>query len=103
MGATAVAVMVRHEKDIVKAFRAAGAVSLPTAKPLGALGLEESRHLERLQRHEVIRTGAPGTWYLDEFAWTERGLRRRRIGMVVLVISLIILAFGLGLLPVSRP
>ena len=79
MGATAVAVMVRHEKDIVKIFQSAGAVNAGGAKPLGALGLEESRHFARLERNGVIRKGEPGTWYLDEAAWTERGLRRRRI------------------------
>jgi len=99
MGATAVAVMVRHEKDIVRILQSAGAVNAAGATPLGALGLEESRHFERLERNGVIRKGEPGTWYLDEAAWTERGLRRRRIAAVLLVVSLLVLAFGLGLLP----
>jgi hypothetical protein len=103
MGATAVAVMIRHEKDIVKIFQSAGAVNIDGAKPLGALGLEESRHFERLERHGVIRKGAPGTWYLDEVAWKERGLRRRRIAVVLLAVSLFALALGLGLLPATRP
>lgn len=102
MGATAVAVMVRHEKDIVKAFQSAGALNAATAKPLGALGLEESRSFERLQRHDVIRQGPPGTWYLDQAAWTERGLRRRRIAVVLIAVSLFILALGLGLIPATR-
>ncbi len=51
----------------------------------------------------MIRKGAPGTWYLDEAAWTERGLRRRRIGLVLLVVSLFALALGLGLLPSGPP
>lgn len=99
MGATAVAVMVRHEKDIVNIFQSAGAQSAANAKPLGALGLEESRHFERLRRADVIRTGSPGTWYLDQVAWTERTLKRRRIGLVLLAVSLFALALGLGLLP----
>ena len=99
MGATAVAVMIRHEKDIVKVFQSAGATSAATAKPLGALGLDESRHFERLHRHEVIRKGAPGTWYLDQGAWNARGQRRRRVGLVLLAVSLFALALGLGLLP----
>jgi hypothetical protein len=103
MGAAAVAVMVRREKDIVTLFRSAGAVNAAAAKPLGALGLEESHHLARLQRENVIRSGPPGTWYLDEAAWTERTLKRRRIGLVFLVVSLFALALGLGLLPATRP
>ena len=99
MGATAVAVMIRHEKDIVKIFQSAGAVNPGGAKPLGALGLEESRHFARLERNGVIRKGESGTWYLDQAAWTERGLRRRRIAVVLLVVSLFVLALGLGLLP----
>jgi len=103
MGATAIAVMIRHEKDIVKIFQSAGAVNAANAKPLGALGLEESRHFQRLQRGNVVRNGPPGTWYLDETAWTERMLKRRRIGLVMLVVSLFVLALGLGLLPFTRP
>jgi hypothetical protein len=99
MGAAAVAVMVRREKDIVQAFQSAGAVSLVAAKPLGSLGLEESRHFDRLRRAEVIRNGPPGTWYLDQANWTERMLKRRRIGLVLLAVSLFVLALGLGLLP----
>lgn len=99
MGATAVAVMVRHEKDLVKIFQSAGAVSAATAKPLGALGLEESRHFERLRRADVIRNGSPGAWYLDQANWTDRMLKRRRVGLVLLAVSLFALAIGLGLLP----
>lgn len=99
MGAAAVAVMIRREKDIVQVFQSAGAVSSETAKPLGALGLEESRHFSTLERAGIIRKGAPGTWYLDQTAWSERMLTRRRIGVMLLVMSLLALAFGLGLLP----
>ena len=74
-----------------------------TARPLGALGLEESRHFERLQRAGVVRKGPPGAWYLDETAWTERMLKRRRIGLVLLVVALFALALGLGLIPATRP
>jgi hypothetical protein len=103
MGTTAVAVMVKHEKDIVRVFRSSGATNAAAARPLGALGLEESRHVGRLQRDGILRTGSPGTWYLDEAAWAERMLKRRRIGVVMLVVSLFALALGLGLLPVTRP
>ena len=61
MGAALVAVVVRHEKDLVKIFKSAGAVSAANAEQLGALGLEESRHFERLRRADVIRNGSPGT------------------------------------------
>ena len=99
MGATAVAVMVRHEKDVVRAFEAAAATSAVAAKPLGALDLEESRHFERLRRHGVIKPGAPGTWYLDQHAWASRQHLRRRIALVMLAVALFALALGLGLLP----
>lgn len=103
MGAAAVAVMVRREKDIVQAFRSAGAVSGAAAKPLGALGLDETRHFERLRGDGVVRNGPAGTWYLDEAAWAERMLKRRRIGLVLLVVCLFVLALGLGLIPATRP
>lgn len=55
-------VRIRREQDIVAAFERAGATNYSAARPLGAVGLEESRHLERLQRVGVIRPGEPGTW-----------------------------------------
>ena len=50
-------VRIRHEKDIVEAFERAGATSFANARPLGALGLEETRHLERLQAAQLERQG----------------------------------------------
>jgi hypothetical protein len=102
MGAPAVAGMIRREKDIIAAFQAMGALDAASARPLGALGLDESRHLDRLQRHGVIRKGSPGTWFVDEAAWTELGVKRRRIAVVLLAVSLFMLALGLGLLPATR-
>ena len=95
-------VRIRREKDIVDAFERAGATTFANARPLGALGLEESRHLERLQAAQVVRPGEPGTWYLDEAGWSVRGSNRHRIIFMLLVASLFAMAVGLGLLPIAR-
>ncbi len=99
MGSGAVAVMIKREKEIVESFESAGATGADSARPLGALGLEESRHFERLRRHQVVRTAAPGTWYLDRAAWRARQLHRRRVVVAMLAVALFVLAIGLGLLP----
>jgi hypothetical protein len=99
MSTTAIAVMVRREKDIIRAFQGAGALSARTAKPMGALGLEESRHFERLRGKGVIRPGEPGTWYVDQTAWDTHQATRRRIALVLLAVIGFALALGLGVLP----
>ena len=93
------AIVIRKEKDIVAAFEARGATSAATAKPLGALNLEESRFFERLVRRGVLHKGDPGTWYLDQAGWQAERAKRRRLALMLMAVMLFALALGLGLLP----
>jgi hypothetical protein len=90
VGAVAVAAVIRQEKKIVEAFRAAGALSASTAKSPGVLGVHQGLGLRRLRSHAVLREGRDGGLYLDEPAWEAlRDLRRRMalvmIGIVVML------------------
>ena len=91
MGAAAVAIMRRREREVVDDFRAAGAVSRETAQSYTAVGLGESLALKRLHDRAVIREAAPGTYYLDEEVWTAVRRTRRRIATVFIVILVLVL------------
>ncbi|HEU4698980.1 MAG TPA: hypothetical protein VFS40_07365 [Gemmatimonadales bacterium] len=89
------AAAVHGEHDAVEAFRRAGATSPATARPLGALGLDDDSHaLARLRRRAVIRPSGPGTWYLDEPSWEAIHRRRSRIGQAVAILLAAIMLIG---------
>lgn len=85
---TAAAVILRHEKDAVSAFRAAGAISPERARPPESLGLGHDRAIRRLQVRAVLRPGTqPGTLYLDEPSWVAlRGIRRRFLLVILFIV-----------------
>ena len=95
MGASAAAaIIIKREKDLVEHFRRAGATSPQAAQSPGALGVEDNFVWRRLVHSAVIRTGAAGTYYLDEPAWEAMGRRRRRLAFIVAVAAVV---FGLAL------
>lgn len=94
MTAAAVAILVRQQKDVVEAFRRAGAISPATAASLNAVGLDDNRALARLEDRAIIRSAAPGLRYLDEASWDALTDRRRRgagIAIVVLAVAAVAL------------
>ena len=105
MGATAAAIIIRRERELVDHFRRAGATSPQTAQTPSALGVEQRFAWERLIDGAVIRTGASGTFYLDEPSWQALGRRRRTVavGIAILVASLAVLFAISGLVLGSRP
>ena len=90
-GAAVIAIMRRREREVVDDFRAAGATSPATAQSYVAVGTGESLALRRLHDRAVIREAAPGTYYLDEEVWTAVRRVRRRMGLVMLSIVLLLL------------
>jgi len=97
--AAAVAIMRRREREVVDDFRAAGALSPETAQSYSAIGLGESMAMRRLHDRAVIRESAPGLWYLDEEVWTAVRRTRRRVGLVMVVVVLMLFAgFAMGLI-----
>jgi hypothetical protein len=77
--------------EVVDDFRAAGALSPPTAQSYTSLGLGESIALKRLRNRAVIREAAPGVFYLDEEVWAAVRRTRRRIATVVLAMLILLL------------
>lgn len=88
--ATAAAVMLHKEKDVVAAFQRAGATAPGSARTLQSLELDEGLAVERLKRRAVLRNGEPGTYYLDEPSWEAlRGIRRRMALAMLLVVIIV--------------
>lgn len=88
MGGAVAAVIIRKEKDLVAHFESCQAVSVQTARTLGALGVEHDRIFSRLQKRAVIRDGAPGFYYVDLLSWRATNRTRRRIMFTLLVVVL---------------
>ncbi len=91
--------MRRKERELRRAFRDAGAVDPSTARSLAEMGLEETRALGRLQRHDVVRESAPGSYYFEEEAWL--AVRSARIRMGIMLISAIGLTALVGLYAIA--
>lgn len=83
----AAVVIIRHEKDTVAAFRAAGALSADRARTPEELDIRHDVALRRLKSRAVLRPGKqPGSLYLDEPSWVALRSLRRRMAVVMLVI-----------------
>ncbi len=84
MGASAAAVIIiRKEKDLVRHFRDAGALSAANAQSPAALGVHERLAWAILLRKKIIKEAAPGTFYLDDAAWEESRQQKRKLAMIV--------------------
>ena len=87
MGAAVAAVIMRKEKDMVEAFRSAGATARERARVPSELGVEQDGLIfRRLHEREVLREAAPGAYYLDEPVWAAVRRARRRVAVVMLLI-----------------
>jgi hypothetical protein len=96
MGASAAAaVILLREKQIVAAFRRAGATSPSAATTPGAIGVHERLAFQKLQRRAVLREAGSGSFYLDEPSWEALRSTRRRLALLV---GLLALAGGLAFL-----
>ena len=92
--------ILRKERQLVRHFREAGAVSPSSAKSLD--GVQVGHHslaLRRLRHRVVIREAQPDRFYLDEEVWEALGRTRRQVSVAVL--ALIVLLF-VGVLAVKR-
>jgi len=89
MGAVAAAVIIHKEREVVEAFRRAGATSAAKPATLAALSLHEGVGTRRLIARAVLRPAGPGSFYLDEPSWEALRAMRRRMAVVMCVIALI--------------
>jgi len=93
----AVAAVIQHkEREIVNTFRGAGATSPDRARDPGELGVGEHLAFERLVKRAVLREAGGGKYYLDELSWNAlRGLRRRMVFVVLLIMIIVLIALGM--------
>ncbi len=91
--------ILRHERQIVRRFQEAGAISPSTAQHLDDLHPGHRLGLHRLRKRAVIREAQPDRFYLDQEVWEALSRTRRRVSLAVL--ALIVLLF-VGVLAVRR-
>ena len=84
--------IVRKEKNIVAAFRNAGATGIERATNLASLGISEGLAFRVLCRHSILRQLADGRFYLDEPAWDAHQSFRHRLAAI-----LVMFVFFLGI------
>jgi len=91
MGAVIMAAAMQKEREVLRAFRTAGATSAANPRTFASLGLDDGMIARRLKAHAVLREVTPGSYYLDEPSWRALEVMRRRMVLIVAVIGLIIL------------
>ena len=72
------------EHRLIRRLRRAGAISAATAHELPELHGFERRRLEHLRDRSILVEPQPGLFYLDEAAYTQLRLRRRRRALILL-------------------
>lgn len=91
-----VALVSQYELQIITAFRAANALSGPSAQPLFSLGLKDTRVFRSMISAAVIRKAGPDRYFLDEGVWASRGHMTSRQLLMAAVAALVV--FGAGAL-----
>lgn len=89
-GAYIGAIVAASQKRVVRQLREAGATSPERAVPFEAQRQIDSRQMRHLVSHGVVREAGPGFYWVDEAAWD--ALRRRRFGMVLVAITVVVAA-----------
>jgi len=105
MGAAAVtATIIRRERELVRAFQGAGAISPETAVSLQALHAHRGIAFRRLRARAVVREGADDRYYLDLQSWEALRRMRRRTALAVAIVAIIVAVIYLsGMLTLTAP
>lgn len=102
MGAAAVAVLIRKEREIVDVYRSVGATAPDTARGPDDLGVHRHVAFNRLVARGVLREASGGRYYLDEPTWNALRRLRRRMALVVtavaILVALVVMFGGVALL-----
>jgi hypothetical protein len=95
MGAVIAAGMIRKQREVVEAYRKAGATSAANARTPGSLGLDSNRAVGQLKEHAVLRETASDAYYLDEPSWGALRRMRQRMALTIGLIALFALTVAL--------
>ena len=93
-----VPVIVRKQRRLVDAFRAAGATEPAKATPLAALALEDGHALKLLRSHGIVQEAGDQKLWLDEARWNAHQARRTRIASTIVATMLVLVVGGLVVL-----
>ena len=98
VGATAVGVSMRKERDVRDAFSDAGATAPVNAMSLETIGIEETMAVRRLKKRAVIREAAPGLFYFDVDVYRAQVSMRRRMALFLVgtIVLALLVVFGYG-------
>ena len=80
-----VSAVVRHQRRIVAAFRAAGATEPGRAATVEKLAVRKGQALETLLRHAIVRDAGGQLLWLDEAAWSAHEAKRWRFALRLMV------------------
>jgi hypothetical protein len=105
MTAAVVAIMVRREREVVEAYRRAGATTPATAISPAELRLDDGAAIQRLRRRAVLRETESGSYYLDEPSWEAlHGIRHRFVAVMLIIVALAaVLGLALGGVVILHP
>ena len=103
MGATAAAILIRKEKDLVEHFQSARATNDANALTLDALQIDNKMVFRRLLKRAVIRETSRGTYYLDVPSWNGMRETRRNRAFVIMLVALIILVLPIAVFRLFGP
>jgi hypothetical protein len=95
-----VALLARAHRQIIGAFRAARALSGPSARRLRDLGLKDTEVFRQLISLAVIRKAGPERYFLDEEVWAARS--HWPLWRLILVVLAVFLVMGLGAVFLNR-
>jgi hypothetical protein len=95
--------ILRKERQVVRHFREARAISPASAKSLDEVPEAHSLGLRRLRRRAVIREAQPERFYLDEGVWEALGRTRRRVSLAVLALIVFLFVMVLAVSRLTAP
>ena len=82
--------VIRRQKKIVQQFQAAGATSADRAATAAALGVQEGMAFKQLRRHAILQDAGGQRLFLDTARWEAHQLRRWRVALTCITISVCI-------------
>lgn len=94
---TAVAIIVRKQREIVEVFEGARATRPELARYPDELGIDTTRIFDGLVRRAVLRPVGDGRYYVDEPSWMAmNSMRRRRAAGVLIILASVVLGLLLA-------
>lgn len=94
--------ILRHQKRIIAALRAAGATEPARAASVDELAVHAGQALRILRRHEIVRDAGDQRLWLDEAAWSAHEARRVRFAVRLACVMATLVSGGLLALWIAK-